>query len=84
MGRRGTAPFFTSALGGNRWLTSRPGRFNPGVHCITGLVGYRAGPDGLKKRQFLAPGGIPGRMDCSGTVELNWEYVQLNWEYVGT
>ena len=23
---------FTSVLGGDRWLTSRPGRFNPGIH----------------------------------------------------
>jgi hypothetical protein len=45
-----TPPFFTPALHGGEWSTSRPGRFTPGervpgTHWIGGLVGPRAGLD---------------------------------------
>jgi len=42
----------TSALDGGGWSTSRPGRLTPGkkpgIHCIRGWVGPRAGLDGCR------------------------------------
>ena len=52
----------TSALDGGGWSTPRPGRFTPGKHpgiqCIEGWVGPRAGLDGGEKSR-LQPGFDP-------------------------
>jgi hypothetical protein len=65
--------FLTSALVGDEWSTSRPGRFTPGesapgTHWIGGWVDLRAGLDDLEKRKFLTlprlelrPLGFPAR-----------------------
>jgi hypothetical protein len=45
--------FFTSALAGDEWSASRPGRFTPGTHWIGGWVDPRAGLDDLETRKFL-------------------------------
>jgi hypothetical protein len=50
--------FLTSAVGGNEWSASRPGRFTPGerasgIHWIGGWVALRTGLDDVKKRKFL-------------------------------
>jgi hypothetical protein len=55
--------FFTSALVGGEWSTSRPGRFTPGeraagTHWIGGWVDLRAGLDDLEKRKFLTLPGL--------------------------
>jgi hypothetical protein len=55
--------FFTSALVGGEWSTSRPGRFTPGerapgTHWIGGWVGLRAGLDDLEKREFFTLPGL--------------------------
>jgi hypothetical protein len=55
--------FFTSAVVGGEWSTSRPGRLTPaerapGTHCIGGSVGPRAGLDDVEKRKFLARPGL--------------------------
>jgi hypothetical protein len=47
--------FWTSALVGGEWSTSRPGRFTPGerapgTHSIGGWVDLRAGVDDLENR----------------------------------
>jgi hypothetical protein len=46
--------FLTSALAGSEWSASRPCRFTigertPGIHCIGGWVGSRAGLDDVEK-----------------------------------
>jgi hypothetical protein len=54
--------FFTSALVGGEWSTSRPGRFIPRErasvnHWIGGWVDLRAGLDDLEMRKsFTIPG----------------------------
>jgi hypothetical protein len=50
--------FLSSALVGDKWSASNPGRFTsgetaPGTHWRRGLVGPRAGLDDVKKRKFL-------------------------------
>jgi hypothetical protein len=55
--------FWTSALVGDEWSTSRTHRFTPGeralgTHWIGGWVDLRAGLDDLKKREFLTPPGL--------------------------
>jgi hypothetical protein len=50
--------FFTSALAGVEWSTSRPGRFTPSTRCIGGWVGPRAGLDDVEKRKFLTLPGL--------------------------
>jgi hypothetical protein len=50
--------FLTSALLGDEWSASRPGRFTPeerapGIHWIGGWVCPRAGLDDVEKRKFL-------------------------------
>jgi hypothetical protein len=50
--------FLTSALVGDKWSASRPGRFtpeerDPGTHCIEGWVDLRTGLDNRKKLKFL-------------------------------
>jgi hypothetical protein len=53
------SPFFlTSALVGDEWSASRPGRFTAGTHWIGGWVDPRAGLDDVEKRQFLALPGL--------------------------
>jgi hypothetical protein len=49
-----THVFVTSALVGDGWSASRPGRFipgegAPGTHCIGGWVGPRAGLDHMER-----------------------------------
>jgi hypothetical protein len=56
-------PLLTSALDGDEWSASLPCRFAPGqtasgIHWIGGLVGLRAGLDGMKIRKFLPLPGI--------------------------
>jgi len=47
--------FLTSALDGDEWLASRPGRFTPGTHWIGGWLGRKAGLDAVaKKKKFSA------------------------------
>jgi hypothetical protein len=50
--------FLTSALVGEEWSASRPGRFTPGTHCTGGCVSPRAGLDDVEKRKFLTPPGL--------------------------
>jgi hypothetical protein len=56
--------FFTSALVGSEWSTSRPGRFTPGerapgTHWIGGWVDLRAGVDDVEReRKFLILKGL--------------------------
>jgi hypothetical protein len=55
--------FLTSALVGDEWPVSRPGRFTPeerapGTHWIGGWVGPRAGLDEVEKRKFLTLQGL--------------------------
>jgi hypothetical protein len=55
--------FFTSALAGGEWSTSRPGRFTPGArapdtHCIGGWVDPRASLDDVENRKFLILQGL--------------------------
>jgi hypothetical protein len=50
----------TSALDGDEWLASRPGRFTPrektpGTHWIGGWVGPRAVLDAVVKRKIPSP-----------------------------
>jgi hypothetical protein len=48
--------FLTSALLGDEWSASRPGRFTPGEEPLVpigGSVGPRTGLDEVKKRKFL-------------------------------
>jgi hypothetical protein len=45
--------FLTSALAGDEWSASRPGRFTPGTHWIGGWMDARAGLDDVKKRKCL-------------------------------
>jgi hypothetical protein len=54
--------FLTSAVAGDEWSASRPGRFTPGerapdTHWIGGWVDPRVGLDDVEKRKFLT---IPG------------------------
>jgi hypothetical protein len=49
--------FLISALVGDEWSTSRPGRFTPGTHWIGCWVDLRAALDDLEKRKFLT---LPG------------------------
>jgi hypothetical protein len=56
-------PFLTSALGGDEWSASRPGRFTPGerthgTHWIGRWVNPRAGRVGVEKRKFLTLPGL--------------------------
>jgi hypothetical protein len=60
--------FLTSALVGDEWSASRPGRFTPGTHLIKGSVGPRTGLDDVEKRKIfplqgleLRPLGRPAR-----------------------
>jgi hypothetical protein len=53
----------TSALDGDEWLASSPGRFNPketvpATHWIGGWVSPRAGLDAMVKRKNSQP--LPG------------------------
>jgi hypothetical protein len=55
--------FLTSALVGDEWSVSLPGRFSSGdtafgTHWIGGWVGPRFGLEGVVKRKFLT---LPGR-----------------------
>jgi hypothetical protein len=50
--------FLTSALAGDEWSASRPGRFTPGTHWIGDWVNPRAGLDDAEKREFLLLPGI--------------------------
>jgi hypothetical protein len=55
--------FLTSALVGDEWSTSRPGRFipgerAPGTHWIGGWVDLRASLDDLENRKFLTLPGL--------------------------
>jgi hypothetical protein len=55
--------FLTSALGGDEWSASRPGRFTlgekaPSTHWIGGWVDPRAGVDDMEKRKFLTLLGL--------------------------
>jgi hypothetical protein len=55
--------FLTSALPGDEWSVSRPGRFTPGVrapgtHWIGGSVDPRGGLDDVEKRKFLTLPGL--------------------------
>jgi hypothetical protein len=42
-----------SALVGNEWTASRPGRFNPGTHWAGGWVGPRTGLGDVERRKIL-------------------------------
>jgi hypothetical protein len=58
--RYGSTPSLTSALGGDEWSASRPGRFTPrertpGTHWIGGWVGPRSVLDAVKKRKIPSP-----------------------------
>jgi hypothetical protein len=58
--------FLTSALIGDEWSASRPGRFipwerAPSTHWIGGWVGPRTGLDGVEKRKFLILPGLEFR-----------------------
>jgi hypothetical protein len=58
--------FLTSALAGDDWSASRPGRFTPrdrapGTHWIGGWVGSKAGLDDVEKRKFLTVRGLEHR-----------------------
>jgi hypothetical protein len=53
----------TSALVGGEWSASRPCRFTPleifpGTHWIGGLLGPRAGLEGMEKWKFLPLPGL--------------------------
>jgi hypothetical protein len=55
--------FLTSALVGDEWSDSCPGRFTPGVrapgiHWIGGWLDPRAGLDDVEKRKFLTLPGL--------------------------
>jgi hypothetical protein len=55
--------FLTSALVGNEWSASLPGRFTPGekahdIHWIGAWVDPRAGLDIVEKKKFLTLLGI--------------------------
>jgi hypothetical protein len=55
--------FLTSALDGDKWSGSRPGRFTsreraPGAHWIGGWVCTRAVLDAVVKRKFPNPAGL--------------------------
>jgi hypothetical protein len=59
--------FLTSALVGDEWSASRPGRFTPverapGTHWIESLVNPRASLDNLEKRKFLTLPGLELRL----------------------
>jgi hypothetical protein len=54
--------FLTSALDGDEWSASRPGRFTPGgialgTHWIGSWVGPRAGLDAVENRRNLSLAG---------------------------
>jgi hypothetical protein len=54
--------FLNTALVGDEWLSSRPGRFTSGestpyTHWIGGWVGPRTGLGDVKKRKILDPTG---------------------------
>jgi hypothetical protein len=57
----GTAPrILSSAIDGDEWSVSRPGRFTPrerapGTHWIGGRVGPRVGLDAVVKRKISSP-----------------------------
>jgi hypothetical protein len=55
--------FLTSALVGDEWSVSRPGRFTPGerglvAHWIGGSVGSKANLDDVDKIRFLTLSGL--------------------------
>jgi hypothetical protein len=55
--------FLTSALAGDQWLASRPGRFTRGertpvTHWVGGRVDPKAGLDDLEKRKFFTLPGL--------------------------
>jgi hypothetical protein len=55
--------FLTSALVGDEWSTSRPGRFTtgeraPGTQWLGGWVDLRVGLDDLENRKFLTLPGL--------------------------
>jgi hypothetical protein len=61
--------FFTSALAGGEWSTSRPYLFTPeeralGTHWIGGWVDLRIGLDGVGKNKFLTLPGLELRPLC--------------------
>jgi hypothetical protein len=66
-GSGGIAPIIlTSAVDGEEWSASRPGRFTfgetaPSTHWIEGRVGPRAGLDAMEKRKILTLPGIEPR-----------------------
>jgi hypothetical protein len=65
--------FMTSALVGGGWSASRPGSFAtgetaPGVHCIGGWVGPRAGLEDVEKRKLLTLPGLELRPARSRSV----------------
>jgi hypothetical protein len=58
--RYSSAHSLTSALDGNKWSASHPGRFTPrerapGTHWIGGWVGPRAVVDAVVKRKIPSP-----------------------------
>jgi hypothetical protein len=58
--------FLTSALAGDEWSASHPGRFTPGeiapnTDWMEGYVDPRAGLGGVEKRKFLTLPGLEPR-----------------------
>jgi hypothetical protein len=56
-------PFLTTALVGDVWSASRPGRFTPGksapgTHWIGGWVGPATGLDNVERRKILPLPGL--------------------------
>jgi hypothetical protein len=50
--------FLTSALAGNEWSVSRPGRFTIGTHWRGGLVDPTDDLDKVDNRKFLVLSGL--------------------------
>jgi hypothetical protein len=47
--------FSTSALVGDEWSASHPGRFAPCIYCIGGWLRLRAGLGAVEKREISFP-----------------------------
>jgi hypothetical protein len=67
--------FLTSALGGDEWLASRPGRFTteeraPRTHWIGGRVGPRTGVDDMEKIPALTGTRTPTPRSSSPSQSL--------------
>jgi hypothetical protein len=75
--------FLTSALAGDEWSPSRPGRFTPGdgapgTHWLGGYVGPRADLDDVEKRKFLTLLGLDlRRLDRSASRYTDYAIVDL-------